>query len=68
MSGFLYRTGRLLQLAGMIVLPIAVAGNLAPRDGNGLPLLSLGTSLMMSGVGVVVFLVGYWLQQASRQG
>ena len=61
MSGFLYRLGRALQVVGMIVLPLAVAGNVAP---NG---ISLRTSLMMSGFGVVVFLVGYWLQQAARR-
>jgi len=56
-----YRLGRLLQVVGMILLPLAIAGNLQPRDP-----LSLRDSLMISGLGVVVFVVGYLVQQASR--
>ena len=28
----MYRLGRLLQLVGMIVLPVAIAGNLVPEN------------------------------------
>jgi hypothetical protein len=56
-----YRLGRLMQVVGMILLPLAIAGNLKPEDP-----LSLRDSLMISGVGVVVFIVGYLVQQASR--
>jgi uncharacterized membrane protein YjfL (UPF0719 family) len=55
----LYNVARLLQFAGLLILPIAVAGNVAER-------LSLKDSLIWSGVGVVVFLVGYLLQQTTR--
>jgi hypothetical protein len=45
----------------MLMLPLAIAGNLAPTDP-----LSLKTSLMLSGAGVCVFVVGYLLQNAGR--
>jgi hypothetical protein len=61
--GILYRVGRVLQVIGMLLLPIAVAGNVAPNSP-----LSLRASLMLSGAGVVVFVVGYWMQQAGRGG
>jgi hypothetical protein len=57
----LYRLGRTLQLIGMIILPLAIAGNLAPD----MP-LDLRASLTLSGVGVAVFTVGWLLQQAGR--
>jgi hypothetical protein len=57
----LYLLGRLLQLAGMILLPLAIAGNLSPHDP-----LELRTSLTISAVGVGVFVVGYLLQQAGK--
>lgn len=57
----LYRLGRLLQLAGMIMLPLAIAGNLAPENP-----LELRTSLMLSGIGIVVFIVGWLIQQAGK--
>jgi hypothetical protein len=62
-SAFLYRLGRVLQFIGLILLPVAIAGNLSPNNP-----LNLRDSLMLSGLGVVVFLVGYLVQQASRQG
>lgn len=57
----LYKVSRLLQLIGMILLPVAIAGNLAPEQP-----LDLRASLTLSGVGVAVFAVGYLLQQAGR--
>jgi hypothetical protein len=57
----LYRIGRLLQLAGMIILPIAIAGEVAER-------LSLKESLTLSTVGIAVFTVGWLLQQSKRPG
>ena len=61
MSRVLYKVGRVLQLAGMIILPLAIAGNLSPQN-----TLNLKESLMLSGTGVVVFTVGWFLQQAGR--
>jgi hypothetical protein len=59
--GMLYKLGRLLQLAGLILLPVAVAGNVARPDE-----VNLKMSLALSAVGVAVFVLGWWLQQATR--
>jgi hypothetical protein len=61
-SAILYRCGRLLQVVGMVLLPLAIAGNLAPDN----PLNDLRLSLTLSGVGVAVFGLGWLLQQAGR--
>jgi uncharacterized membrane protein AbrB (regulator of aidB expression) len=61
LSRVLYKLGRLMQLAGMILLPLAIAGNLSPEN-----TLTLKQSLTISGTGVVVFIVGWLLQQAGR--
>ncbi len=58
----LYSLARLLQLAGLIILPVAIAGNMADER------LSLKQSLMLSAVGVVVFVIGWLLQQGTRPG
>lgn len=57
----LYKAGRTLQVLGMILLPVAIAGNLAPEQP-----LDLRASLTLSAVGIGVFALGYLLQQASR--
>jgi uncharacterized membrane protein YGL010W len=57
----LYRLGRLLQLVGMIMLPVAIAGNLVPENP-----LTLGKSLALSAAGVAIFIVGWLLQQAGK--
>ena len=57
----LYRLGRLLQLIGMLILPLAIAGNLSPETA-----LTLKQSLTMSGIGVLVFMLGWLIQQAGR--
>jgi len=54
-----YRLGRLLQLIGLIVLPMAIAGNAAEK-------LSLGESLVISAAGMGVFSLGWLLQQGAR--
>ncbi len=61
MRAILYRLGRLMQLIGLLLLPLAIAGNLSPNDP-----LSLGQSLALSCAGIVVFIVGYLLQQVGR--
>lgn len=61
MGRLLYRLGRLFQLVGMILLPLAIAGNLAPDNP-----LDLKQSLTLSGVGVAVFALGWSLQQAGK--
>jgi hypothetical protein len=56
-----YRLGRILQLIGLVVLPIAISGNIAGS-------LNLWESLSLSAVGMVVFYVGWLLQQGGRPG
>jgi hypothetical protein len=55
----LYKLGRLLQLIGLILLPIAMAGNLAEK-------MSEADMLKVVGAGIVVFLVGWLLQRAAK--
>lgn len=57
----LYKVGRFLQLMGMILLPIAVAGNIAPDQP-----LDLKTSLTVSFVGIGIFALGWLLQQVGK--
>jgi hypothetical protein len=58
----LYRLGRALQLTGMIILPLAIVAQIAPERA-----IDLKTSLTLSGVGVLVFFVGWLIQQAGRR-
>jgi uncharacterized membrane protein YGL010W len=55
----LYRLGRILQFVGLILLPVAIAGDLTER-------IDLRRSLSLSAVGVAVFTVGWLLQQAGK--
>ena len=55
----LYRLGRFLQFAGLVILPIAISGNVAEQ-------LDLRQSLTLSGVGIAAFTLGWLLQQAGR--
>jgi hypothetical protein len=54
-----FKIARLLQLAGLIILPVAVAGNVAEK-------LDLRESLTLSGAGVLIFSLG-WLMQRGMQ-
>ena len=56
----MFALGRLLQLIGLILLPIAIAGNLADER------LTLMQSLTLSAIGVLVFSLGWLLQQGAR--
>ena len=60
----LYKLGRFLQLLGLLILPVGLAGNLVPEPRQ----LDLRTSLAISACGMVVFFIGWLLQQASRPG
>ena len=55
----LFTLGRLLQLAGLIILPVAISGNVAEK-------LDLRESLTWSTIGILVFSAGWLLQQATR--
>ena len=58
----MYKLGRLLQIVGLILLPLAIAGNLSPERP-----MDLRASLTLSAIGIVVFGAGYFLQQAGRK-
>jgi hypothetical protein len=58
-SLMLYKLGRVLQLLGLAVLPIAMAGNAAER-------LTLKDMLVLTATGILVFFVGWLLQQSSK--
>ena len=60
-SRWLFHLGRLLQLAGLVILPVGIVANLSPTNQ-----VSLGTSMAISGSGVLVFYLGWLLQQWSR--
>jgi hypothetical protein len=55
----LYKVGRALQFVDLAVLPIAMAGNAAER-------LTVKDMLVLTAGGIVVFLIGWLLQQASK--
>ena len=55
----LYKLGRILQFAGLVVLPVAISGNVAEK-------LDLKQSLLLSSAGILVFSVGWLLQQAGK--
>jgi hypothetical protein len=59
-----YKLARLLQLAGLIIVPIAISGNLAER--NEQPVLDLKQSLVLSTIGCLAFFCGWLLQQSAR--
>jgi hypothetical protein len=55
----MYKLARLMQFLGLLILPVAISGNVAEK-------LSLQESLLLSGLGILVFCVGWALQQGSR--
>jgi hypothetical protein len=55
----IYKLGRFLQFSALILLPVAVAGNVAER-------LDLRESLTLSTIGCCVFIVGWLMQQSAR--
>lgn len=63
----LYTIARILQLAGLVLVPLAIAGNLA-EAANAPHRLTLMESLALSGVGILLFTVGWFLQQRVRPG
>ena len=50
-----YRIGRLLQIVGMTILPFGIASELLGKVG-------LGQSLLIAAGGMLVFYVGYVIQ------
>ena len=56
----MYRLGRFLQLLGLLIAPVGLAGNLAKRE-----LVSTGIELGILAAGLGVFALG-WLIQRRR--
>lgn len=56
----LYSVGRLLQIAGMIALPLGIAGNLAEK-------ISVSAMYQFTIAGIALFLAGYLLQQIGKK-
>jgi hypothetical protein len=57
----LYKLGRALQVAGMVILPVGMAGNIVRPEQ-----ITVQESLVIAGVGLGVFALGWLLQQAGR--
>jgi hypothetical protein len=55
----LYTLARLMQFAGLLILPVAMAGQV---EGS----LDLRQMLTLTGIGIGVFFLGWLLQQATR--
>ena len=55
----LYRLARFLQLLGLIILPVAIAGEVAGK-------IDLRLSLTLSGCGMAVFFVGWLIQKGAN--
>jgi hypothetical protein len=57
----LYKVSRFLQLLGLLVCPVGIAGNvLRPEE------VSVKTSLIIAAAGILVFTVGWVLQQTTK--
>jgi hypothetical protein len=57
----LYKLGRFLQLLGLLVLPVGVAGNIARPE-----MVGVRGTLAIASAGIAVFTAGWALQQLSR--
>jgi hypothetical protein len=58
----LYKLARFLQLLGLLICPAGVAGNvLRPEE------VTLKETLMIAAGGIVVFTVGWLLQQTCKR-
>ena len=56
----LYRIGRLLQLAGLLILPQAIVLELLEK-------VTLGQSMLIAVGGTAVFMLGVSIQRSARQ-
>lgn len=56
----IYKLARLFQFLGLLILPIAIAGNVAER-------LNLRDSLMLSAAGCGIFVLGWLMQESSKK-
>ena len=56
-----YKLGRFLQLVGLLVVPTGIAGNLARPES-----IDLKMSLTIAGIGMLVFSLGWLMQQSNK--
>jgi hypothetical protein len=61
MTSMLYKTGRFLQLLGLLIVPAGPAGNLARPEAIG-----VRGSIAIAGSGMVIFFLGWLLQQFAK--
>lgn len=54
-----YKLARVLQLIGLVLLPFAMAGNIADK-------LTEREMLLVTGAGIGVFVAGWLLQRAAK--
>jgi hypothetical protein len=57
----MYRLGRFLQLLGLIIVPVGLAGNLARPE-----VVTVGRELGILGFGIGVFGLGWLLQRTGK--
>lgn len=57
----LYKLGRVLQIVGMILLPVGMAGNIVRPEQ-----VTVQESLAVAGIAIAIFGVGWLLQQWGR--
>ena len=57
----MYRLGRFLQLLGLLIAPVGMAGNLADRQQ-----VSEGMVLGILAAGIVVFGIGWLIQRGAK--
>jgi len=57
----MYRLGRFLQLLGLLIAPVGLAGNLARPD-----LVNEWGELSILGGGILVFGIGWLLQRGAK--
>jgi hypothetical protein len=56
-----YRLGRFLQLLGLLIAPVGMAGNLADKERVG-----EGKMLAILAAGIIVFAIGWLIQRGAK--
>lgn len=59
--------GRALQVLGLVLVPVALAGNIAEAAGAPVS-LDLKHMLIVAGIGVILFYIGHAIQGRSGTG
>jgi hypothetical protein len=57
----LYKLARFLQILGLLICPVGIAGNvLRPEE------VSVKATLIIAAAGILIFTIGWLLQQTTR--